>query len=147
MDALPFARGMIAGLAGTGGMTLIELAARSRWGVEVLLDWRQNEAIAHRIRKRPLLPATRLGMGLHFLHGLLAGLVFVVAVPFLPSGIPTEVLGLGYGVVLAAITVGLHRAITGESPGAGRRGWGPLPITLLTHAAYGVILSLLVVWP
>jgi len=39
MDLSLLARGLVAGLAATGLMSLIELPARFRWGLEALLDW------------------------------------------------------------------------------------------------------------
>lgn len=147
MDALTVVRGLLAGLAATGAMTLAESLARTRWGLEALLDWQENQTVAGRMLKQPMETVVVPGLGFHFLHGLLAGVVFVLGVPpFLPL-LPLRVLGPGYGVVLFAITLAIHKPITGRSPGSGRLGSVALLVSLVAHVVYGGTLALLVVWP
>jgi len=140
-------RGLLAGLAATGAMTLLEIVARSRWRLEGLLEWQENQTMVAWITKGPVEAAVVPGLGLHFLHGLLAGIVFVLILPFFPSDIPLWVLGPGYGVVLFAITLVIHRPITGRSAWSGPRGPVALALSLLSHMVYGAALALLVVWP
>lgn len=147
MDAPTVVRGLLAGLAATGAMTLTELAARSRWGLEALLDWQENQMIAARITKRAVEAAVILGLGFHFLHGLLAGIVFVLVLPLFPPELPLWILGPGYGVVLFAITLVIHIPTTGRAPWSGRLGSVALGVSLVAHVAYGGALALLVVWP
>jgi len=86
MDVLVIVRGLTAGLAATGVMTLLELPVRFRWGIEGLLDWQVNQRMASRILKRPADAVVLPGLGLHFLHGLVLGVVFVLVIPLFPSG-------------------------------------------------------------
>ena len=55
-------------------MTVAEILARSRWGLEALLDWQENQTIAAEITTRSVETTMIPGLGFHFLHGLLAGL-------------------------------------------------------------------------
>ena len=147
MDALTVVRGLLAGLAATGAMTLAESVARTRWGLEALLDWQQNQTVAGRLLKRPTETVVLPGLGFHFLHGLLAGAVFALVVaPFLPV-LPPWVLGPGYGVVLFAITLAIHKPITGRPPRAGRLGSVALLVSFVAHVVYGGTLAFLVVSP
>jgi len=147
MDAPTVFRGALAGLAATGTMILLELAAHSRWGLEGLLEWQENQRIAAGITKRSVETAVMPGLGFHFLHGLLAGIVFVVVVPLFPPAIPLRILGPGYGLVLFAITLLIHKPITGRAPWSGPIGSTALIVSLLAHVVYGAALAFLVVWP
>ena len=147
MDTLIVVRGLLAGLAATGAMTLAESIARTRWGLEALLDWQENQTVAGHLLKQPMETVVLPGLGFHFLHGLLAGVVFVLVVPPFLLVLPPWVLGPGYGVVLFAITLAIHKPITGRSPGAGRLGSVALRVSLVAHVVYGGTLALLVVWP
>lgn len=147
MDALGVARGALAGLAATGAMTLPEILARSRWGLKALLDWQENQTLAARITKRSIEAAVIPGLGFHFLHGLLAGIVFVLVLPLFPSVIPICILGPGYGFVLFAITLVIHKPITGRTPWSGNGRSAALGVSLAAHVVYGAALAFLVVWP
>ncbi len=147
MDAFAVFRGILAGLAATGAMTLLELAARSRWGLDSLLEWQENQAISSRITGRPMEASVLAGLGFHFLHGLLAGIVFVLILPIFPPVFPLAVLGPGYGVVLSSITLVIHKPITGRRAWSGPAGSVALGVSLVAHVVYGAVLALLVVWP
>ena len=147
MDPATVVRGLVAGLAATGVMTLVELAARSYGGLEALLDWQVNQVTAARILKRRADELVLAGIGFHFLHGLVAGLVFVLALPFAPAALPTWLLGIGYGVVLLAITMVVHKPMTRRMPASWRLRPMALGVGFLAHAAYGTALALLIVWP
>ncbi len=128
-------------------MTVPEILARSRWGLDALLDWQENQTIAAGITKRALEAAVIPGLGFHFLHGLLAGVAFVLVLPLFRSELPLGILGPGYGVVLFAITLVIHKAITGRAPWSGNRGSVALGVSLVAHIVYGAVLALLVAWP
>ena len=147
MDAPAVFRGLLAGLAATGAMALMEIPARSRWGLEGLLEWQENQTIAARIARRSVEDVGVPGLGFHFLHGLLAGIVFVLVLPLFPPELPLWVLGPGYGVVLFAITLVIHKPITRRAPWSGALGSVALGVSLLAHSLYGGALALLVVWP
>ena len=147
MDAPTVVRGLLAGLVATGAMTVPEILARSRWGLEALLDWQENQTIAAGIMKRSVETTTVPGLGFHSLHGLLAGVVFVWVLPLFPPELPLWVLGPGYGIVLFALTLVIHTPITGRAPWSGRLGSVALGVSLLAHVVFGAALALLVVWP
>ncbi len=147
MDVLVIVRGLTAGLAATGAMTLLELPVRFRWGIEGLLDWQVNQRMASRILKRPADAVILPGLGLHFLHGLVLGVVFVLVLPLFPSGPLLWVSGPGYGIALFAITLAIHRPATGGSPWSRQLGSVAVTTSFLTHLAYGTVLALLVAWP
>lgn len=147
MDGPTVVRGLLAGLAATGAMAVIEIAARSRWGLEGVLDWQENQAIAARIARRTVEDLAVPGLGFHFLHGVLAGIVFVLVLPLFRPELPLWVLGPGYGVVLFAIALVIHKPITRRAPWSGALGSVALGVSLLAHVVYGGALTLLVVWP
>lgn len=147
MDTLVALRGILAGLAATGAMSLLELAARSRYGLDGLLEWQENQAIASRITGRPVEASVLAGLGFHFLHGALAGIVFVLILPIFPPVFSLAVLGPGYGVVLFSITLVIHRPITGREAWSGPVGSVALGVSLVGHVVYGAAVALLVVWP
>lgn len=147
MDVLTLVRGLLAGLAATGVMTLLESVARTGGGLAVPLDWQLNQATVARITNRSIEASVVLGLGFHFLHGLVAGAVYVLLLPYLPPGIPWWVLGPGYGLVLLAVSLLVYRPVTGHAPGSGELGRVAFGVGVLTHLVYGVALALLVVWP
>ena len=147
MDVLTLVRGLLAGIAATGVMTLLELVVRAGGGPAVLLDWQLNQATVARITRRSVGDSALLGLGFHFLHGLVAGAVYVLLLPYVPPGIPWWVLGVGYGLVLLAVSLLVYRPVTGHAPGSGTFGRVALAVGVLTHLVYGVALALLILWP
>ncbi len=135
--------GALAGLVATAAMTLIELAARARWGLEGLLDWQINQATLARLTKRPSEALVLPALGFHFLHGLLGGLVFVLLLPLLPPGWPLLALGLGYGALLYIVTLFAVEPVTGKAAASGPHGAPAVAVALLTHLAYGAVLAAL----
>ncbi len=146
MDVVTLLRAMAAGLAGTAVMTIIELAARSQWGLEGLLDWQINQATLGRIAGRPAEILVLPGIGFHFLHGLVAGLLFALALPLFPSAWPIVALGLGYGAVLFGITLLAYRPATRRSLRSAPHRSAAVGVGLLTHLVYGAVLALLLLW-
>ena len=147
IDSLLILRGLAAGLVATGAMVPIELAARSRWGLESLLDWQINQAMVARLTRRPPKDVVLAGLAMHALHGLVAGLVFVVILAVLPAGWPFEALGLGYGVVLFGLTLAVVRPITGSDPASAPHATAAVAVNLATHLVYGAVLAFLLIWP
>lgn len=134
---------MAAGLAATGGMTLIELVARSRWGLAALLDWQFNQSTLATLTKQPSEDLALAGLALHFLHGLIGGIVFVLVLPLVPPSWPVWASGVGFGAILFAVTLLLFRPITGRRPRSGTHGSIAVAVGLLTHVVYGAVLGLL----
>jgi hypothetical protein len=85
-------------------------------------------------------------LGLHFLHGLLLGIVFVWALPILPPGLPSWVIGPGYGAVLFAITLAIGKLVLGAMPWSREFGSAAVPVAFVTHLAYGLVLALVIMW-
>ncbi len=127
-------------------MTLVELLARARWGLASLVDWQENQTMASWMTGRPMEASTLAGLGFHLLHGLIAGIVFVLLLPLVPVGIPAPIPGLGFGVVLWGIGLALFRPIMAHGREAGPLGWIPVVVSLATHLVYGAALALLVTW-
>ncbi|MCI4371620.1 MAG: hypothetical protein L3J78_03125 [Thermoplasmata archaeon] len=140
MEPTSVLRGLLAGLAATGAMTLVELAARSVWGPEGLLDWRVNQATAARLLRRPAEDPVRIGLGFHFLHGLILGLILALILPCFARWVPIPLLGLGYGAALFGVTLCLHEPIAGEGFRTRRFGPAVLAMNLLSHLVYGAAL-------
>src|SRR5437879_13858185 len=62
----------------TAVMTILEVPAWRRRGFAGILDWEQNQTMAARLLGRPAEELVAAGLGLHFSHGVLAGLVFAL---------------------------------------------------------------------
>lgn len=147
MDMLTILRASAAGLVATGVMTLIELALRPRWGVAGLLDWQINQATMATLTKKPAENAAAAGVALHFLHGLVGGIVFVLVLPLFPPSWAMWPSGVGFGAVLFALTLAVFRPITGKRLRSGSQGSAGVAVALLTHLAYGAVLGLLLIGP
>lgn len=145
MDTTTAVRGILAGVAATGAMSLIEAPAWRHWGLPAVLDWEQNQAVAARLLRQPRELLVLPGLGLHFVHGALAGIVFALALPFLPLSLPVPALGVGYGLVLWLLTLLVHVPTTGHRPGEGPREQVALVVSLASHLVYGVLLAALVI--
>lgn len=136
--------GLTAGVVATVGMVLVEVPAWRRWGLPGVMEWQENQAIAERLLGRPRGELVAQGLAFHFLHGALAGVVFVLGVPFLPVRDPLLALGLLFGFALWAITLGIHGPITGTPPGRDPLGRRALAVSLAGHLIYGAVLAVLV---
>ena len=133
--------GALAGAASTGVMTLLELAVRSQWGAESLLDWRINQATVARLTRRPPDRVMLGGLAMHLSHGLVAGVAFALILPVFPRSFPVVVLGLGYGVVLFVLTLAVVRLVIGRV-----RESRAVAVVLVTHLVYGAVLAYLLMW-
>lgn len=135
--------GTLAGLVATGAMTLLELVARSRWGLAGLLDWQINQESLARLLKRPAKDLVLAGLAFHFVHGLLGGIVLALLLPLLPPAWPVWGLGVGFGLVLFLLTLLAFQPITGRALGSQPRDFAAVVVALATHLAYGAVLGLL----
>lgn len=147
MDALTILQGAAAGAAATAVMTAIELGVRLRWGLPALLDWQQNQATAARITKGRAEATPFTSLAVHFLHGLVAGLVFVIVLPVLPSAFRVVAYGLGYGLILFALTLLAHKPTTGTPVRSGSRAMAAAGVAFMTHIVYGLVLAGFLLWP
>ncbi len=138
--------GAFAGVVATAGMTLIELAARARWGLAGLLDWQINQTSVARMLKRPEGNLALAGFAFHVLHGLVGGVVFVLALSLVPPSWPVWTLGVGFGALLFGLTLLAFRPITERSARSGPHASAAVAVALLTHLVYGAVLGLLIAW-
>jgi hypothetical protein len=84
-------------------MTLFEFPFWKRWGMEGVAEWQSNRVILSKLTrgnsKSPRGPRISWTIGLHLFHGVVAGIVFGLLLPFLvllPGG--------GFSVLLDAVT-------------------------------------------
>lgn len=134
--------GLLAGLAATVPMTLWELPFYLRDGTEAVLEWHENQATVARLVDRPVDELVLPGQVLHFAHGAVGGLVFVVVWPLVGPGWPVVAGALGYGVLLWLLTLVTHETIAGVSPLGHPLGWRPSAVSLVGHLIYGAGLGL-----
>ncbi len=144
MVATTILTGLAAGLAATGVMSMTEYPAWRRWGLPSTLEWHENQTIAGQMLRRRPEDAVAPGLVLHFIHGGLAGVVFILALALLALPYPPVLLGFPFGFLLWLITLVIHRPITGVRPWRHPRGRAPALASLGGHLAYGVVLGLLV---
>lgn len=135
--------GLAAGFAATIAMVLVEVPAWRRWGLPGVMEWQENQALAARVLGRPREALVLPGLAFHFLHGALAGVVFVLGVPLLPWALPLVGLGALFGFALWLVTLVIHGPITGTPPGRDQMGATAMAVSLVGHLAYGVALGLL----
>jgi hypothetical protein len=128
-------------------MTLLELLARSRWGLEGLLDWQVNQRTAARILHRPVESVVVAGLALHFLHGLLLGIAFVLALPLFSAELPFWISGPAFGLVLFALALANYRFALGSATWSRELGSVAVTVAFLTHLTYGTVLALGTIWP
>lgn len=139
--------GFAFGLAATVIMTTIQYVFWRRWGLTGVLEWHENQMIWSKLKGSDPSVLSPFGIFfLHFVNGGLAGVLFPVimkAVPALGS-VPIALLGVVYGVLLWLLTLfPIHEPITGISITSHPLGRSPITASLLGHAVYGILLSLL----
>jgi len=84
------------------------------------------------------------GLLLHFLHGGLAGIVFVLLLPSIQN-VPVIVAGVGFGFVLWIVALLIMKPLTGV--GFRHQSLSPLPLIVSFggHILYGLLLALAVI--
>jgi hypothetical protein len=137
--AIPF--GVLAGLAATVPMFVVEAVARRIRDPAVVLDWIQNEATMEPIWRRNPQLRVRMGLILHFLHGAGAGLVFVLAIVLVQTTVPVLVLGFAYGLILWMLSLSSYRRIVGRSPFVPPAGGSAVGLSLVAHLVFGLSLA------
>ena len=111
--------------------------------MEGVSEWHLNQVMMGRLMHRSPESAVAPGLLLHFLHGGLAGIVFVLILPSLPV-FSRLVAGVGFGVVLWIIALMIMRPITGIRFSRHPSGDLSLIVGLSGHVLYGLFLGVLV---
>jgi len=147
LDLFSILLSVIAGLISTGLMTLIEIPFWKKWKLTGILEWHENQILTCKIFKIPNNKNYFWGIFfLHFLNGGLGGIGLLLALVLFTSlyEIPLLIIGLLYGFFLWILTLlPIHKPITGINPLNHPLGHGPIIISLLGHAVYGITLGVI----
>lgn len=134
--------GLVAGLAGTAAMSFVEYPIRRIWRMDGLSEWYLNQAMMARLSRRPAQFLVTGGLLLCFLNGGLAGIVFVLSLRPLVSGLVTlVVVGVIFGLGLWLVELLVMKPLTGMRIRILRL--LPLVVSLGGHLLYGGLLGLL----
>ena len=147
LDLFSILLSVFAGLISTGLMTLTEIPFWKKWKLTGILEWHENQILTCKIFKIPNNKNYFWGIFfLHFLNGGLGGIGLNLALVLFPSlyEIPLLIIGLLYGFFLWILTLlPIHKPITGINPLKHPLGHGPIIISLLGHAVYGITLGII----
>ncbi len=141
----------VSGFAGAVVMTLVEIPFWTKWGTEGVTEWQINWVMVSRLSKKwrqlskPLLSWT---IASHISHGVAAGIVFRLLLPFffLIIALPDSSvvwIGILYGVALWFLFAVLWRR-TYESMGTITITNRGLFGALFSDSIYGLVLGLMV---
>jgi hypothetical protein len=154
IDPFSILLSLLVGLISTGFMTVIEIPFWKRWKLTGILEWHENQILTCKIFRLSDTKNYFWGIFLlHFLNGGLGGIGLLLALVLIPylQEIPMLIIGLLYAFFLWIITlVPIHKPITGINPWNHPLGKGPIIISLLGHAVYGITLAiilLMVIFP
>jgi hypothetical protein len=137
-------RGLASGFVATAGMSLIEFPIWRKWRMEGVIEWHMNQSLMARLLRRPPQYLVSQGLILHFLHGGLAGIVFVLLLPIVPR-IPIITAGVAFGLILWIISLLIMKPVTGVGLGGHPLRWLAFVAALVGHLFYGMLLALLVI--
>ena len=140
-----------AGLVSAAVMTLFEFPFWKRWGMNGVVEWQTNWIILSKLARvnsnRIREPRISWTITLHLWHGVAAGIVFGLILPYLallPAGNLSVLLdALVYSVTLWVIFMLAPRRAF-ESAGEIRISDRSLSVALASHFVYGIFLGLLV---
>ena len=132
-------------------MTLFEFPFWKRWGMNGVVEWQTNWIILSKLARvnsnRIREPRISWTITLHLWHGVAAGIVFGLILPYLallPAGNLSVLLdALVYSVTLWVIFMLAPRRAF-ESAGEIRISDRSLSVALASHFVYGIFLGLLV---
>ena len=120
MDNASIFGSLLAGLAATTAMTLIESPFWKRWKLIGVLEWHENQVLISKFCRLDVNELNFPGIFLlHFVNGGLGGLGLLLAIEFIPQliSIPILILGILYGFFLWILTLApIHKPITGIHP-------------------------------
>lgn len=137
--------GFVAGLFSTGVMSLVEYPIWRMWGMEGVSEWHLNQVMVGRIMNRAPHSVVAQGLLLHFLHGGLAGIVFVLLLPSIQN-VPVIVAGVGFGIILWIIALLIMKPLIGVGFRHQSLNLMPLIVSFGGHILYGLFLGLAVTY-
>ena len=137
--------GFVAGLASTAVMSLAEYPIWRRWGMEGVSEWHLNQVMVGRLMRRSPQTVVAPGLVLHFLHGGVAGIVFVLLLSNIPSILSIGA-GVGFGIVLWIIALIIMKPVTGIGFRDHPLRLLPLIVSLGGHVLYGLFLGVTVAY-
>jgi uncharacterized membrane protein YagU involved in acid resistance len=105
-------------------------------------EWHLNQALMARLLHRPPQDLVFQGLILHFVHGVVAGIVFVLILPIFTQGIPVVEAGVAFGLLLWVIAMLIMKPVTGFRNHPLRL--SPLLVSLGGHLLYGILLGFVV---
>lgn len=126
-------------------MSLTEYPIWRKWGIEGVSEWHLNQALMARLLQRPPQDLVVQGLILHFVHGELAGIIFVLMLPIFSPGIPIVEAGLAFGLLLWVIALLIMKPVTGIGFRDHPMRLLPHVVSLAGHLLYGIMLGLVVV--
>jgi hypothetical protein len=139
-----------AGLVAAAVMTLFEFPFWKTWGMNSVAEWQSNWIIISKLTRgnssKIREPRISWTVSLHLWHGVAAGIVFGLLLPYLallPGNLSILLDAVAYSIALWIIfMLAPKRAF--ESAGGVRISDRSLLIALASHFVYGVFLGLLV---
>ena len=141
----------LAGLVSAVFMTLFEFLFWRRWGMNGVAEWQSNWTIISKLTRgnssKIRQPRISWAVSLHLWHGVAAGIVFGLLLPYLtllPAGNLSVLLdAVVYSVALWILFMLAPRRAF-ESAGGTRISDRSLSVALASHVVYGIFLGLLV---
>ena len=134
--------GLLAGVISTLVMSLSEYPVYRKRGMKSVSEWHMNQAMMARLLHRPAQTLVPQGLLLHFLHGGIAGILFVLVLPLLPFGIPIIATSVAFGLVLWVIALLIMNPVTGIR--IRDHSLLSLIVSFVGHLLYGIVLGLVV---
>ncbi len=147
MDIILLIRGLIAGLFATLSMMAIESLAWAHFGLKGVIEWEENQSTVARLLRKSEGASICQGLALHFIHGIIAGLTFVLVVMYVGENVQYGALVMVYALGLWLFGLAIYKPITGRNLEKDRVGLAAFGTNLASHLLYGAVLGLLVVWP
>jgi hypothetical protein len=112
--------------------------------MEGVSEWHLNQSLMAQLLKRPPQDLVVQGLILHFAHGGLAGIIFVLMIPFIFLRIPIVEAGVAFGLLLWVFAMLIMKLVTGIGFRNHALRLLPLLVSLGGHLLYGILLGLMV---
>jgi uncharacterized membrane protein YagU involved in acid resistance len=112
--------------------------------MEGVSEWHLNQALMARLLHRPPQGLVVQGLVLHFVHGGVAGIIFVLMLSIFSLGIPIVEVGVAFGLLLWVIAMLIIKPITGIGFRNHPMRLLPLVVSLGGHLLYGILLGFVV---
>ena len=113
--------------------------------MEGVSEWHLNQVMVGRLMRRSPQTVVAPGLVLHFLHGGVAGVVFVLLLSNIPSILSIGA-GVGFGIVLWIIALMIMKPVTGIGFRDNPLRLLPLIVSLGGHVLYGLFLGVTVAY-